>query len=445
MVVDNAAWVSACYWGVLGRAPDAEGFRFWVAKLDEGLSNAQLVRLFLNGAERLQAQPADESASAFIDGCYGDLLGRSADAGGKAFWLGRLETLGSTHQDARAAVIVEMIDYLCRPDGQSADQQLFQTRLAQWEPLTPGLALHEDTGVSPTDGITRNGQVDVTLPDGVTAWSYSLDGGQSWTAASAGSHTLQLVAGYYQAGQLQVSYREDGGTTRTLTNETPWQVDNQGAALYLLSTHGPTTENLLRFHFYIDNDVEQWRSSSDGGQTWQQGEGRWPAPKLEPGFYAQGSIQVETTDTAGNVLVTTLPRDLEVLPADFTPPLLTGIDQHSYYSPGAENHINLFFDSSIYRGTRDLYSEAYPIPVNVDPAVLEKAFVLDVTTGAKIGFELVTTVRHLTSQLDIRLASDLVEGHQYSVYLPEAFVYDAYNNPSDELTLLGASNTFVAA
>lgn len=35
MVVDNATWVNACYWGVLGRAPDAEGFRFWVAKLDE--------------------------------------------------------------------------------------------------------------------------------------------------------------------------------------------------------------------------------------------------------------------------------------------------------------------------------------------------------------------------------------------------------------------------
>lgn len=445
MVVDNAAWVNACYWGVLGRAPDAEGFRFWVAKLDEGLGNAQLVRLFLNGAERLQAQPADESASAFIDGCYGDLLGRSADADGKAFWLGRLETLGSTHQDARAAVIVEMIDYLTRPDGQSADQQLFQTRLAQWEPLTPGLALHEDTGVSATDGITRNGQVDVTLPEGVKDWSYSLDGGQNWTLASAGSHTLQLDAGYYQADQLQVSYLDSAGNARTLANQAQWKIDTQGAELHLFTTRGPNTENLLQFRFFDDGDIEQWRSSSDGGQTWQQGEGRWPAPKLESGFYALGSILVETTDTAGNVAVTALPRDLTVLPADLTPPQLTGIDQQSYYNPYADNFISLLFDDSIYRGTRDLYSEAYPVPVTVDPAVLEKAFLLDVTTGEKIGFEMATSVRQLTHLLDIRLASELEEGHQYSVYLPGAFVYDGYNNPSDELTLLGANNTFIAA
>ena len=424
MVVDNAAWVNACYWGVLGRAPDAEGFRFWVAKLDEGLGNAQLVRLFLNGAERLQAQPADESASAFIDGCYGDLLGRSADADGKAFWLGRLETLGSTHQDARAAVIVEMIDYLTRPDGQSADQQLFQTRLAQWEPLTPGLALHEDTGVSATDGITRNGQVDVTLPEGVKDWSYSLDGGQNWTLASAGSHTLQLDAGYYQADQLQVSYLDSAGNARTLANQAQWKIDTQGAELHLFTTRGPNTENLLQFRFFDDGDIE---------------------PKLESGFYALGSILVETTDAAGHVAVTALPRDLTVLPADLTPPQLTGIDQQSYYNPYADNFISLLFDDSIYRGTRDLYSEAYPVPVTVDPAVLEKAFLLDVTTGEKIGFEMATSVRQLTHLLDIRLASELEEGHQYSVYLPGAFVYDGYNNPSDELTLLGANNTFIAA
>ncbi|WP_273806591.1 MULTISPECIES: DUF4214 domain-containing protein [unclassified Pseudomonas] len=445
MVVDNAARVDACYWGVLGRAPDTEGFRFWVAKLDEGLGEEQLIRLFLNGAERQHAHPADESASAFIDGCYGDLLGRSADADGKAFWLGRLETLGSTHQDARAAVIAEMIDYLGRPDGQSADQQLFQTRLEQWEPLTPGLVLHEDTGMSATDGITRNGQVDVTLPDGVTAWSYSLDGGQHWTLTSADSHTLQLGAGYYQADQLQVSYLGDDGNARTLANQAPWRIDTQGAELHLFTTRGPTTENLLQFRFFDDGDIEQWRSSSDGGQTWQQGEGRWPAPKLEPGFYAQGSILVETTDTAGNVAVTALPRDLTVLPADLTPPRLTGIDQQSYYNPYADDFISLLFDDSIYRGTRDLYSEAYPIPVKVDPTLLEKAFLLDVTTGAKIGFEMATPVRQLTNLLDIRLTSELEEGHQYSVYLPGAFVYDGYNNPSDELTLLGASNTFIAA
>lgn len=124
---------------------------------------------------------------------------------------------------------------------------------------------------------------------------------------------------------------------------------------------------------------------------------------------------------------------------------MTGINQQSYFNPYADDFISLLFDDSIYRGTRDLYSETYPIPVKVDPALLEKAFLLDVTTGEKIGFEGAATVRQLTNLLDIHLTSELQEGHQYSLYLPGAFVYDAYNNPSDELTLLGASNTFVAA
>lgn len=444
MVVDNAARVNAYYWGVLGRAPDAEGFRFWVDKMDAGLGGEQLVRLFLNGAERLQAQPAEESASAFIDGCYGDLLGRSADADGKAFWLGRLETLGSTQQDARAAVVVEMIDYLTRPDGQSADQQLFQTRLAQWEPLTPGLALHEDTGVSATDGITRNGQVDVTLPEGVKEWNYSLDGGASWTPAEAGSSAIQLAHGHYETGSVQISYL-DAGDAHTVANETNWTIDTYGDGLYLF-TRGPAMADLLKFYAFGLEQVDQWRYSSDGGQTWQQGQPDGPVLSVGEGYYPQGSLVVETTDKAGNVSITAFPRDLTVYPTDITPPSLLQLNQHSYYQPGFDRSIGFVFDSSVQLGPRDLYAdELFPGNYQINPATFEQAYLLDVTTGEQIGFTSAHSLRPTRQMLDITLDQSLEQGHQYSLYLPDGFVYDLYNNPMPELTILGANTTFIAA
>lgn len=54
----------------------------------------------------------------------------------------------------------------------------------------PTITLHSDTGVSNSDGITSNGQVDVSgLATGAT-WYYSINGGQSFTAGTGTSFTV---------------------------------------------------------------------------------------------------------------------------------------------------------------------------------------------------------------------------------------------------------------
>lgn len=448
MAVRNETLVNAYYWGVLGRAPDADGFRFWVGKMNEGLSGEDVVSLFLNGAERQQSHPDVDTASAFIDSCYQDLLGRAADAGGKHFWLGRLEQLTASHEDARAAVIVEMVDYLAQPQGQGADQHFFQARLDPWHPVVPGLALREDTGHSATDGITSNGQVDVTLPKDVQAWSYSLDGGTTWTDAAPGATGLQLTEHLFQtrydAGSVQVSYLDTTGATQVIANKTDWTVDTHGTALYL-TTYGPKTENLLGFHYFSDGDIQDWRYTTDGGQNWQNGEAGGPIVKVSEGFYAKGAIQVETTDAAGNVAISTYGQDLNVWAADLTPPTFLSVDQHAYGNPWADNAIKLNFDSAVQLGTRNLYMEEYPSVITVDPAKITQAYLLDITTGEQIDFASAMVWRQQNNSVDIVLKENLQEGHQYSVYLPDAFVYDTYNNAMPELTLVGTHNTFVAA
>jgi hypothetical protein len=130
--------VDAAYRGLLGRAPDDAGLAHWVARLDAGLSPAQLVRelaasdehatkvvadayqVFLQRAPdpgglawwadhlttsrslaSLRAELAGSaeyfavrgggSNTGFLDALYGDVLGRTPDATGRSYWVGRLE------------------------------------------------------------------------------------------------------------------------------------------------------------------------------------------------------------------------------------------------------------------------------------------------------------------------------------------------------------------
>lgn len=54
----------------------------------------------------------------------------------------------------------------------------------------PTLALDQDTGSNTTDGITRNGRVNVTGLEAGATWEYSLNNGSSWSAGQRDSVTL---------------------------------------------------------------------------------------------------------------------------------------------------------------------------------------------------------------------------------------------------------------
>jgi hypothetical protein len=89
-------WDSANQWGrevngyyqsFLHRDADAAGGAHWFGQFAAGASEATVIQGFLTSAEYNQMHAGH---TAFVDALYQDLLGRSADAAGEAFWVGRL-------------------------------------------------------------------------------------------------------------------------------------------------------------------------------------------------------------------------------------------------------------------------------------------------------------------------------------------------------------------
>jgi hypothetical protein len=81
--------VHRLYLSVLGREPDARGFDFWVVKRLEGWSLVSVADHFIDSPE-YRRRFGDPSDDRFIDLLYRNVLGRRADAGGRAFWLAQL-------------------------------------------------------------------------------------------------------------------------------------------------------------------------------------------------------------------------------------------------------------------------------------------------------------------------------------------------------------------
>ena len=99
-------------------------------------------------------------------------------------------------------------------------------------PAAPSLALAVDTGSSPTDGITQNGQVNVmALADSAT-WKYSVNGGTDFTTGSGSSFTLP--DGDYAAGTVQV-VQTLSGTDSAAASLGAVTVDNAAPVLMQLT------------------------------------------------------------------------------------------------------------------------------------------------------------------------------------------------------------------
>ncbi|HEX5445792.1 MAG TPA: DUF4214 domain-containing protein, partial [Pirellulales bacterium] len=76
------------YLKYLDRAADDSGVSYWTAKMQAGLTDGQLAAQLVASDEFFKA--AGGTNSAWIDAAYQALLGRAADAGGQAYWTGRL-------------------------------------------------------------------------------------------------------------------------------------------------------------------------------------------------------------------------------------------------------------------------------------------------------------------------------------------------------------------
>jgi len=166
----------------------------------------------------------------------------------------------------------------------------------------PGFALADDSGASASDGVTRDGAVDVSLASDVAGWEYSTNGGGSWQAGSGTSFTLS--AGSYAAGAIQVRQTDSAGNLSLAASNAGAIVVDQGAAapgLALAADTGADASDGITSNATVNVTLE-------AGASWEYriGSGAWTAGSgssfaLAEGSYAAGAVQVRQTDLAGNV------------------------------------------------------------------------------------------------------------------------------------------------
>ncbi|WP_434310805.1 DUF4214 domain-containing protein [Hominifimenecus sp. rT4P-3] len=133
-------FVQRLYQIVLGRAGDENGLNGWTSVLlDQGGNGADVAYGFFFSREY---QEQKKSNDAFVTDLYQAILNRKPDAGGKAFWIGRLEDGMSRHGIFAGVVNSEEFGQLCgrygiqrgtyfspEPRDQNADVTAFVQRL----------------------------------------------------------------------------------------------------------------------------------------------------------------------------------------------------------------------------------------------------------------------------------------------------------------------------
>jgi hypothetical protein len=96
--------VTRIYLASLKRLPDPEGYGYWAGVLDEGgVSIFALANAFTQAPEFTNIY-ASLDDPAFVDAVYRNVFGRGPDAGGFAYWTGRVGQIG------RAGVMVGFSD-----------------------------------------------------------------------------------------------------------------------------------------------------------------------------------------------------------------------------------------------------------------------------------------------------------------------------------------------
>ncbi|MGH7192917.1 MAG: DUF4214 domain-containing protein, partial [Candidatus Saccharimonadales bacterium] len=100
----DPAWVAGMYHDLLNRAPDAQGLQYWTARLHSGESHYNVALGFSASAER---------EALVIDGDYRTLLGRPASHAELVSWTNQLET--GVRRDALVAALIGSAEYFNDP------------------------------------------------------------------------------------------------------------------------------------------------------------------------------------------------------------------------------------------------------------------------------------------------------------------------------------------
>jgi hypothetical protein len=121
--------VTRVYLAVLDRSPDDEGLAYWVGEYKRGVALLDIGAAFMVSDEWRQRFGSVDKEG-FVDLLYGNVLDRSADAEGRAYWLSSLND-----GVARAEVVLQF--------SESAE---FVAKTGTVDPLPPYPAVPADSG-----------------------------------------------------------------------------------------------------------------------------------------------------------------------------------------------------------------------------------------------------------------------------------------------------------
>jgi len=93
----TAGSVYMLYQATFNRTPDAAGLGYWIAQVDKGANIITTVAAtFVTSPEFVAKYGTNPSNASYVDNLYQNVLHRSGDAGGIAYWNGQLNTGAAT-------------------------------------------------------------------------------------------------------------------------------------------------------------------------------------------------------------------------------------------------------------------------------------------------------------------------------------------------------------
>lgn len=80
------------YQAAFDRTPDIPGLKFWINKMDAGMSLLDVSKNFIASAEFIEIYGANSTNAQFVARLYQNVLGRDGEAAGITYWTGQLDT-----------------------------------------------------------------------------------------------------------------------------------------------------------------------------------------------------------------------------------------------------------------------------------------------------------------------------------------------------------------
>ncbi len=174
--------------------------------------------------------------------------------------------------------------------------------------VAPALKLLVDNGEFTDDRLTSDGRMQIIGLSSGLPYELSLDGGKTWTPQPSGSTMIDLPAGTYALGAVQVRQTDLGGFTETITSTASYKIDKNIKAIGLYNDQGLSIIDGKSVDGRVAlsgiSDDLPYEYSVDGGATWTQGGTLTTGVygfTLTEGVYAQGSLRVRQTDAEGVV------------------------------------------------------------------------------------------------------------------------------------------------